>query len=527
MNWTYLQICTLVLMLFSCSDERKTPPLPIMGNLNFGPHQVGYKTLFHYDNTKVGIPYSDWDGKLTKNHLPNLGRQYQINLWYPSVPGSGTAIRYEHYVHLMGRQTNFGESEAQNAFARQTFLNHTNDLGGEGRFTFEALDTLLALEVPARLEGRFASGQFPVVVYPNGSSPAFQSITAEFLASHGYVVVGFAAKGRFSFGLEVSGIGLETGVDDLEFVLGIVSQLPVVNPDAIALMANAISSSVCAAAAARNQKIKALVSLEGGLPSAFEQQLLKQSVFYQPENVQLPILAIYSPHPAIDPVHLEYLVHAPRYCAHFPAMSEFAMLNFGLFDSFIPDMIGKHDAPTQRGYEMANELTLKFLDIHVKNEPGELFDPTFLAGTKKVIDTTFTLQALPAPPSIAVLKDLFIRRGFEPVDSTYKALKKAGNPRPFSTSFYAAYRNWLAWKKDPDYSARLKLYQLGLDSYPESAVMNYNLGYYWQQTEKLDRARFHFARAISLLETQNGQELNPAERDRIRRNAEEALGELD
>ena len=93
--------------------------------------------------------------------------------------------------------------------------------------------------------------------------------------------------------MEISTIGLETAVDDLEFVLGAIGELPIVDLSAIALIGNAISSSVCAAAASRNQKIKALVSLEGGLPSAFEQRLLKQSVFYQAEK-----------HPASDPGHL-------------------------------------------------------------------------------------------------------------------------------------------------------------------------------------------------------------------------------
>ena len=207
-------------------------------------------------------------------------------------------------------------------------------------------------------------------------------------------------------------------------------------------------------------------------------------------------------------------------------MSEFAMLNYGMFDSFIPDIIGKHNTKTQRGYEIANELTLKFLNIHVKNDKRPLFDEAFLVGANQIIDTTFSLKPLPAPPNIATLKDLFFRRGFEAIDSTYQALKNTGNPQPFSTTFYPDYRSWLAWKKDPDYSARLKLYQLAFDSYPESAAINYYLGYYLQQTGQGGQARHHFERALLLLKTQNDPELNPAVRAQIRRNTEQALQEL-
>lgn len=526
MKWTSLLIYAVGLLVVSCNSEKEVPNYPMMGDLHLGPHQVGFKTLFRYDKSKFGVPYSDWDGKLTQDHRADLGRQYQINLWYPAKSGSGTAIQYDHYLKLMGRQTNFQESKSQEAFALQTFINQTNGLGGNGRFTDKALDTLLQLDVTARLDGKFEAGQFPVLVFPNGSSPAFQSITAEFLASHGYVVVGFAPKGRFSFGLEISTIGLETAVDDLEFVLGSISELPIADVGALGLIGNAISSSTCAAAASRNQKIKALVSLEGGLPSAFEQNLLMQSVFYQPENIQLPILVIYAPHPSIDPQYLDYLKYAPRYCAHFPAMSEFAMLNFGMFDSFIPNIIGKHDAQPQRGYEIANELMLKFLNLHVKNDQGELFDEAFMASAKSIIDTVFTLAAQTAPPDIAILKDLFLHQGFEAIDSTYWALKNGGNLQPFSMAFYPAYRSWLAWKKDPNHSARLQLYQLAFDSYPESPAINYYLGYYLQQKGQRDQAHHHFKRTLTLLQTQKGEELDPAVRDRILRNTKEALQEL-
>ena len=207
-------------------------------------------------------------------------------------------------------------------------------------------------------------------------------------------------------------------------------------------------------------------------------------------------------------------------------MSEFAMLNFGMFDSFIPSIIGKHEAKPQKGYEMANELTLRFLNIHAKNKPLELFDEGFIVKANPIIDTTFILESQPAPPNITRLKDLFIRSGMEAIDSTYRALKNAGNPQPFSTSFYPAYRNWLAWKKDPDYSGRLKLYQLAFDSYPESARINYYLGNYLQKNGFWDQARRHFDRTIQLLEAPNEQELRPAERLRIRQNVEQAMKEL-
>ncbi len=507
-----------------CTSPEVADQTPIMGSLNLGKYQTGFKTLFVYDESRSAVPYADWDGNLYQNQDPNHGRQYQINLWYPSQVGSGTPLKYEHYIHLMGRQTNFSNTPEQRTFARKIFINQTNDLGGDGNFTAKELDLLLELNVTARSEAKPLDEQFPIVLFPNGGSPAYQSITAEYLTSHGYVVVAFAPKGRFSSLKEVSGIGLEVAIDDLEYVVGQVAQLPFVDINNIGLMANAIGSSVCAAAIARNDKYKGLVSLEGGLPSAFEQRLLRESVYYQPENITAPMLFLYAPHPSIDPQHTYHLQHSERYYAHFPTMSEFVMLNYGMLDTFIPDIVGKQKAPPKEGFETANKLMLRFLDIQLKGRQAELFSQDFTSLSEKVIDSTFVLPAIPAAPNIALMKNLFLKRGFDGIDSTYYALKAEGAEKPLSMNFFSAYRSWLAWQKDPEYQHRARLYILAYDSYPKSAEANYYLGYYLQKTGSLDSARAAYERTIQYLPE---SDLSKDRRETLMRYSQEGLEEID
>ena len=520
-------VFSLLIGIIGCQPEQiNNERPPVMGNLVLGDYAVGYKTLFTYDQTRNGVPYSDWDGNLTHNHKPDLGRQFQINVWYPAEHGSGGQIDYSHYVYLRGRQTDFGVSEGQETEAKQTFIEQTQGLGNvtigvlgstKEDFTNEHLDKLLGLEVYGRLEANPVQEKFPVVIYPNGGSPAFQSITCEYLASHGYVVVAFTPKGRFSSGMEVSTIGLEVAVDDFEFVLGKVSEEPNVDMDNVAILANAISSSVGAAAISRNDKLKALISLEGGLPSAFEQGLLNESVFYLPENLTAPILIIYSSHPSIDPEYTFQLKYADRYYARFPNMSEFVMLNYGMFDAFVPNILGEHKGDTQKGFEEAHQLILRFLDQKIRpladrNEPELLFDATFLSAQTE-IDSTFVLEGIPAPPNIALLKDHFMKDGFDKIESIYEELKANGNLQPYSMSFYKDYRSWLAWQKDEDYTYRQRLYELGYDSYPESTRMNYYLAYYSMQVGQNEKAIVHYKKALSLVE--NDADLTSSERESI------------
>ncbi len=528
-----LFIFSTITVLYACQADQVTSDRPpMMGNLVLGEHAVGYKTIFTYDQTKNGVPYSDWDGNLTHNHHPELGRQFQINVWYPAESGSGDPIKYAHYVDLKGRQTDFGESEVQKTFARQTFIKQTQDLGNvtigvlgttKEDFTNEHLDQLLELAVHGRHNAAPAEGKFPVVIYPNGGSPAFQSITCEYLASHGYVVVAFSPKGRFSSAMEVSAIGLEVAVDDIEFVLGIVSEEPNVDMNKVAIVANAISSSVGAAAIARNDKLKALISLEGGLPSAFEQGLLNESVFYLPEHITAPILVIYSSHPSIDPKYIFQLKYADRYFARFPNMSEFVMLNYGMFDAFVPNILGEHRGNTQRGFEEAHQLMLRFLKQKINEDTEKIFDASFLSACTE-IDSVFVKAAIPAPPNIAWLKDLFMKGGFDEIARIYNELKANGNPQPFAMAFYKDFRSWLAWQKDEDYTYRQRLYELAYDSYPASARINYYLAYYSMQVGQKTKAIKHYRQALSLAE--GDPELSPKERENLINYSKQDLEEL-
>lgn len=519
----------ILLLILGCQQQATIEDFPIMGDLPMGEYPVGFKTVFTYDLTKNAVPYSDWDGNLYQGHASENGRQYQINVWYPAQPGSGSPLKYADYIDLMGRQTNFGESEEQKAFARQTFIAQTRDLRNileaenKVELSTEQLNQLLDLDIFARLNAKAAEGQYPVVIYPNGGSPAYQNITCEFLASHGYVTVAFVPKGRFSSGMEISTIGLEVAVDDLEFVLGKISEASNVDMSRVSILANAISSSVGAAAVSRNEKIKALISLEGGLPSSFEQRLLNESVFYQPENIRVPILFIYSPHPAIDPEYTFHLKYADRYYAHFSKMSEFVMLNYGMFDEFIPDIVGKHSGNTKKGFETANELILRFLNQKIKGESGELFGDSFVT-SRDHIDTTFVLPGLPSPPNMAVLKDTFRKEGFDAVENIYQQLKSKGNSQPFSMDFYTDYRSWLAWKKDEDYKYRLRLYELAYDSYPESARINYYVAYYSLKRELNEQAKRFYRQALSLFESD--EDLSTNEKSRLRNYATEELNSL-
>lgn len=493
--------------------------------LKQGPYQIGFRTLFTYDQARAAIPYSDWDGKLTYSQATNKGRQMQINIWYPAKR-TGNPIKYLHYINLLGRQINF--SPDNTAFAKEIFIDQTNALGGEGHFTMKQLEKIAALNTRAYLEAPATKGKFPLVIFPNGGSPAYQSIMCEYLASHGYVVAAVALKGQYSSTTDVSTKGLEVATDDLKFTLNQLLALENVDRNQVGLMANAIASSMCTALASKNSLIKVLISLEGGLLSNFEQRLLQQTNFYTPSAIQIPILGIYAPHPSISPDFIKHLKYSQRFFIHFPGMTEFHFLNYGLLERTVPRIIGAPKGDTEKGFAWAAQLSLKFLDAKLKaDKNAQDFFANFRVPptATEVIDTVFTMPALVAPPNIVLLKDLFITEGMQAIDSIYQSLR-GDDPQVFPLSFYTEFRDWLAWNKDPDYQFRAQLYKMATESFPKSAVAHFYRAYFAEKMHDTALAKAYYRLALDLAPTDEDPNFTNSKRKILEEQAQKALARL-
>jgi len=488
------------------------------GDLSPGSYNVGFRTIFAYDLSRPSIPYSDWDGRLYQTDR-KPGRQMQINVWYPAeITATDQKLFYGHYLDLMARQTDFGPIDQDKIrFANEQFVKKTNALGGNGSFTAEKLDRLRMLATAAHADPRPIAGKFPLVVFPNGGSPAFQSIMSEFFASHGFIVAVGALKGRNGLSEEISPRGIETAVDDLGFLINEVLKIEQADAEKICLIGNAITSSHIVAYQARNSRIDCLVSLDGGLLSRFEQNLLRQTAYYDAQEINKPMLAIYAPHPSIDPQYIDHLKFSRRFLFHFPQMSEFHFLNFGAFEKIVPGIIGETNGDVGKGFELAAIYSLKFFEAYLQdNTESESFLFRDLSpAISSHIDKAEVLEALPTPPSTAIIKDAFLNHGFAYIRDVYESLKEH-NPTPFSRSYYRELKDWLAWKKDPEFENRYQLYQLALDSYPESATINYHLAYFALETGRADVSRRLNRKTLELLETDTSEELTQERRARMR-----------
>lgn len=517
---------SLFLALF-LSCEKQADPTTINSTfypaqLKFGQYSVGLKTLWLIDETKKTVPYSDWSGRLYPAS-ETTGRQFQVNLWYPSTSVSkNKRVTLDHYLELFYRQVKFESTQELSAFGKNELKNKLVELGGLDTLSEAGYNLLKEMSCLAVQDTDPVDFRVPLIIFPNGTSPVSNSTTAEFLASHGFAVAGFAAMGKDASTIETSSQGVDTGVDDISFVLGEVLKLSFVDDSKIGLIGNAIESSFCAAYASKNNKIGALVSLEGGFISNFEQSLLEKLPYYQPEHLNLPILLLYSPHPSIDPIHIKKLVYSDRYFAHLPGMREFDYLNFGLWDSIVPGIIGEQRGNVRQGYSSAHRLILNYFNASFKDDL-DAFESSLLELADPAVDTTFIWKSIPSLPPLVRIKDSFIRQGVPYLDSIYNRQKEF-TKTPFSRSFITDFTNWVAWKKDPEYRTRQWLMEKAVQDYPLSAKYSSDLAWYSLQLGDTELAKFQFQEALRKLSEDKDDGLTETQKSAIRT---EAITELE
>ena len=498
----------------------------LWGNLKPGPYAIGFQTIFAQDLSRNSLANA--------SGVINAGRQMQINVWYPARAASQTSVmRFEDYVHLLAQELDFDPLNAQRKQQAETkFVEQPTELGGNAAALKKALPLILDLDMRAMRNAPASEGSFPLIVFPDYRAPATNSIMCEYLASHGFVVAATSLKGTYEAELDVGLTGIETIAADIAFVIGIskTSQtFPEVDSERIALMGVGITASACLALLTRNAEIDALISLDGGIPTSFEDRLLKRTPYFDISAIRVPLLAIHAPHPNVDPSILDQYKYSTRHLIHFPQMSEFHFLNYGMLERFSREIIGKPPGDTKAGFEWASMYVLNFLKAYLNKDARGL---AFLHSSPEVnavprgLLSVQTKTGLRAPPTLPELKAMIRKGGVQTMVSVYRQLKTA-DPQPFTQETIVALYNWLSYQRDPDWKARRALSVIRVDSYPDSARAHFTMAQVSVQLMERELARKHFSEALRLLETDADPLLDFQTRKRIEQAARQGLKNLE
>jgi tetratricopeptide (TPR) repeat protein len=139
-------------------------------------------------------------------------------------------------------------------------------------------------------DAKLASGRFPVVIYaPSFSAKASENADlCEYLASHGYVVIAGPDMGETTRSMTEDLIGTSAQARDISFLIGYAQTLPDTDMSEVPAAGFSWDGLSNVVAAARDNRIDALVSLDGS--ARYFPKLVKEAGDVHPEQMTLPWL---------------------------------------------------------------------------------------------------------------------------------------------------------------------------------------------------------------------------------------------
>ncbi|RYZ81581.1 MAG: hypothetical protein EOP04_23680 [Proteobacteria bacterium] len=202
------------------------------------------------------------------------------------------------------------------------------------------------------------NAKLPMIMLVHGYAADY-AFLAESLAGEGFFVVHVPVKGTTATELDYESKGLETQVLDYEFALDVLQKEFSVMPEVIGVAGFSFGGQSAMALALRNKRIQSVVSLDGGIGSAFGAQLLQSQAYYDVSKFNKPLLHLYNARDTYT--DLSWIKSAPlarRWMVAMKNMEHGHFTSFGMLNKWLPGILGPVDPG--RGYEAVIEMTKSF-----------------------------------------------------------------------------------------------------------------------------------------------------------------------
>jgi pimeloyl-ACP methyl ester carboxylesterase len=216
---------------------------PLWNELSPGAHGVGFRSAWALDYSRR---YNTTFDDKTNYSTGKAPRPILVNMWYPAVKVE-KARRMPHRGYL----TIHSEEPLLAKFSRKLAEYNRDVMAKEmlGKSLKELTDRQRAalegfLDTPTACvrDAAPAKGSFPLVIYHSGAASSFEdnAVFCEFLASHGFVVLGSAFQRNDGSSLSTDGV--DGSARDLEFLIAHAHTVPCVDWNHIGLVGHSLGA---------------------------------------------------------------------------------------------------------------------------------------------------------------------------------------------------------------------------------------------------------------------------------------------
>jgi hypothetical protein len=472
--------------------------------LDWGPHDVGFRVIEALDSTRAFRPLRDHRGTLAGE----TARPVQVSLWYPARVDAGAArmtggdFRILRETELeFGRTVNAAERER----IRTEFIRTAIGVGADSAAAARVWDAA----TPVVRDASPVTGPHATLLYATSAGTS-NSMLPAYLASHGFAVASFPSNGRMTGGsLEFTpnALTLDTDIDDAGFAHALLRRLPLVDPRRLAVVSFSGGSLAALLWQMRDMQAHAIVALEGWERYRRGADIIAESVHYEPRRVRVPFLMIEraadegSPLYAKVPDVVESLPYA--------SITRIAFRDAAHGDFLSDALIGR--SPTHdRVFAASARMIRLFLEAHLEGDDAAA--RTFAGIAPPVSDPFFTVSRDPAIGPVPTEEELYRLAETDPGEAlaTYRAATRIV---PGDRLFREAVLTRAAiFAFDP--SDRATIMELVTDAYPASVQAHFGLGEALAAAGRTSSAVAAFEAALSLVGSLPGNE-RATWRDRI------------
>jgi len=248
-----------------------------------GAHGVGVRYVKQVDRTRAFTPQQ---GRLARvfSRKESRARPMQTVIWYPAEKG-GRPITFDDYLQLVGWETDLDASPREQARTVDAWLQMVTDGKRKAQVEAERRKPMWAVRDAAP-----KAGKYPVVIYaPSYNNTTFENADiAEYLASHGYIVIAAPTVGLSSRFIKKDLMHAELQAADIRFLVDYARTLPQADMTRVAVAGFSWGGISNVLAAAKDERIKALVCLDGAV--RYFNSLMVQANYAVPEKLTTPLL---------------------------------------------------------------------------------------------------------------------------------------------------------------------------------------------------------------------------------------------
>ncbi len=359
-------------------DRAAAPSPPLWGKLVPGLYSVGFRSVWQMDYSRKYNTVFDDKTTYAPGKAP---RPILINMWYPAE-GSDELKPMPHRDYLAiqtedPRLARFADKLIE--FERVVVCKEMTDkkiaeLTDRER---QLLDRFWNTPTASRRNAPMLDGKFPLVVYHSGFGSSFQdnAVLCEYLASHGYIVVGSAFPAASGDSLNVG--SSQGSMRDIEFLIAHARRIAAVDWQHIGLVGHSGGAEYSLLFRSQDgSPVDAVVSLDttqdyysvatGGW------DYMTKPVLENVKNVDGPLLMAANAHAIFQ--FADALQHAERYYLTFREMGHNDFIDQGIQKRVLeceanPDKkeLRAELEAARAGYESLCEYILDFFDVYLKN----------------------------------------------------------------------------------------------------------------------------------------------------------------